>query len=90
MKYKHLGYAVTLKIIHASDDLRVTDKQIITFCLDSIDAESVFDAFNGKNLFYYGTDYETIEEIILALEEWEFSDDSRDFSKKELKTRLLR
>ena len=90
MKYKHLGYAVTLKIIHASDDLCVTDKQIITFCLDSTDAESVFDAFNVKNLFYYGTDYETIEEIILSLEEWEFSDDSRDFSKKELKTRSLR
>ena len=90
MKYKHLGYAVTVEIIHASDDLYITDERVMTFCLDITDAESVFDAFSIKDLFYCGTNYETIEEITLSLEEWEFSDDSRDFSKKELKTRLLR
>ena len=88
MKYKHLGYAVTVEIIHASDDLYVTDKRIMTFCLDITDAESVFDAFSIKDLFYHCS-LETVEEIRLSLEEWEFSDDSRDFSKRELKTRLL-
>lgn len=88
MKYKHLGYAVTVEIIHASDDLRVTDERVMTFCLDITDAESVFDALSIKDLFYYYSP-DTVEEITLSLEEWEFSDDSRDFSKKELKTRLL-
>ena len=88
MKYKHLGYAVTVEISHASDDLYVTDKRVMTFCLDITDAESVFDAFSIKDLFYH-CNLETVEEIRLFLEEWEFSDDSRDFSKRELKTRLL-
>ena len=88
MKYKHLGYAVTVEIIHASDDLYVTDKRVMTFCLDITDVESVFDAFSIKDLFYHCS-LETVEEIRLFLEEWEFSDDSRDFSKRELKTRLL-
>ena len=88
MKYKHLGYAVTVEFIHVSDDLYVTDKRVMTFCLDITDAESVFDAFSIKDLFYHCS-LETVEEIRLFLEEWEFSDDSRDFSKRELKTRLL-
>ena len=88
MKYKHLGYAVTVEIIHTSDDLYVTDKRVMTFCLDITDAESVFDTFSIKDLFYHCS-LETVEEIRLFLEEWEFSDDSRDFSKRELKTRLL-
>lgn len=88
MKYKHLGYAVTVEIIHASDDLYVTDERVMTFCLDITDAESVFDALSIKDLFYHCS-LETVEEIRLFLEEWEFSDDSRDFSKRELKTRLL-
>ena len=88
MKYKHLGYAVTVEIIYASDDLYVTDERVMTFCLDITDAESVFDEFSIKDLFYHYNP-ETVEEIRLFLEEWEFSDNSRDFSKRELKTRLL-
>ena len=88
MKYKHLGYAVTVEIIHVSDDLYVTDERVMTFCLDITDAESVFDTLSIKDLFYhYSSD--TVEEIRLFLEEWEFSNDSRDFSKRELKTRSL-
>ena len=90
MKYKHLGYAVTVEIIHTSDDLYVTDERVMTFCLDITDAESVFDALSIKDLYYHGcADLETIEEVTLFLEEWEFSDSSKDFSKRELKTRLL-
>ena len=88
--YEIFGYAIVLEIIRtSSDDSYITEERNITVCLDAERAESDYNTF-GIEDFFCEDELETIEEVILRLEEWEFSDNPDDFSREEIKRRQLR
>ena len=88
--YGILGHAVVAEIIHtSSDDFSVTEERIVTLCFDTELAESVFNTL-VTNDFFCDYELETVEEIVLRLEEWTFSDSPNDFNRKEIKMRQLR
>ena len=88
--YEILGYAIVLEIIRtSSDDSYITEERNITVCLDADHAESDYNTF-GIEDFFCEDELETIEEVILRLEEWSFSDNPDDFSREEIKKRQLR
>lgn len=88
--YEIFGYAIVLEIIRiSSDDSYIAEKRNITVCLDAERAESDYNTF-GIEDFFYEDELETIEEIVLRLEEWRFSDNPDDFSREEIKRRQLR
>lgn len=84
------GYAVVAEITHiSSDDFSVAEERTVTFCLDDKLAESVFNTLVTKD-FFSECELNTVEEIILRLERWAFSDNPIDFDRKEMKMRQLR
>ena len=88
--YKLFGYAIVLEITHtSSDDSYITEERNITVCLDPERAESDYITF-GIEDFFRDDELETIEEVILRLEEWRFSDKPDDFSREKIKMRYLR
>lgn len=88
--YEIFGYAIVLEIIHtSSDDSYITEERNITVCLDAERAESDYNTF-GIEDFFCEDELETIEEVILRLEEWSFSDNPDDFSREEMKKRQLK
>lgn len=88
--YEIFGYAIVLEIIRtSSDDSYIAEKRNITVCLDAERAESDYNTF-GIEDFFCEDELETIEEVILRLEEWRFSDNPDDFSREEIKIRQLR
>ena len=88
--YEIFGYAIVLEIIHtSSDDSYITEERNITVCLDAERAESDYNTF-GIEDFFCDDELETIEEVILRLEEWRFSDNPDDFSREEMKKRQLK
>ena len=88
--YEIFGYAIVLEITHtSSNDSYITEERNITVCLDTERAESDYNTF-GIEDFFCEDELETIEEVILRLEEWRFSDNPDDFSRKEIKRRQLR
>ena len=88
--YELFGYAIVLEIIHtSSDDFSIAEERNITVCLDAERAESDYNTF-GIEDFFCDDELETIEEVILRLEEWIFSDNPDDFSREEIKMRKLR
>ena len=88
--YEIFGYAIVLEIIRtSSDDSYITEERNITVCLDAERAESDYNTF-GIEDFFCEDELETIEEVTLRLEEWNFSDNPDDFSREEIKRRQLR
>lgn len=88
--YEIFGYAIVLEIIHTSlDGFSIAEKRNITVCLDAERAELNYNTF-GIEDFFCEDELETIEEVILRLEEWTFSDDPNDFNREEIKKRQLR
>lgn len=88
--YEIFGYAIVLEIIRtSSDDSCIAEERNITVCLDVKRAESDYNTF-GIEDFFCEDELETIEEVILRLEEWSFSDNPDDFSREEIKKRQLR
>lgn len=88
--YEIFGYAIVLEIKHtSSDDSCITEERNITVCLDAERAESDYNTF-GIEDFFCEDELETIKEVILRLEEWEFSGNPDDFSREEIKRRQLR
>lgn len=88
--YGILGYAVVAEIIHTSfDGFSVAEERIVTVCLDTELAESVFNTL-VTNDFFCDYELDTVEEITLRLEEWTFSDSPNDFNTEEIKRRQLR
>lgn len=73
----------------SSDDSYIAEERNITVCLDADRAESDYNTF-GIEDFFCEDELETIEEVILRLEEWSFSDNPDDFSREEIKMRKLR
>ena len=82
LPHKHYGICL-------SDDSYITEERNITVCLDPERAESDYNTF-GIEDFFCEDELETIEEVILRLEEWRFSDNPDDFSREEIKRRQLK
>lgn len=88
--YEIFGYAVVLEIIRTSfDDFSIAEERNITVCLDPERAETDYNTF-GIEDFFCEDELETIEEVILRLEEWRFSDNPDDFNREKIKMRHLR
>lgn len=88
--YEIYGYAVVAEIVHISpEDFSVTEERTVTFCLDDKRAESIFNTLATKD-FFSECELDTVEEIILRLERWAFSDSPIDFDREEMKMRQLR
>ena len=88
--YELFGYAIVLEIKHTSAIVSyITEERNITVCLDAERAESDYNTF-GIEDFFCEDELETIEEVILRLEEWRFSDNPDDFNREEIKGRQLK